>query len=329
MPRIKLFLMRHSKSCCNHIRHDPDVADIPLSQDIRDPALSIEGHRVAAEYGPRIRSCLQKAGFDVPTALITSSRLRRAKETAALIFGRPSKPLSHFAENGAIPENTPAAATYEKPSWPSYVKQIAALAKDGDSVATVGHGSYLLSLWPMLTGQERKERLNNLDGILLDITVSSSGHAVVHGHRELRCLVKPKDHADKCTTADNKKIAALSKMTTFRKGKHTKAKTQKRQRNRSRSRSQRGGFTNLPLGYVQPGGQFAGTTTLATGGSVVYPTTGDFVRAPLNQTGGHVGGFSPAIMGAFAANGARLMPFAGYMGYRMYSNQPTRKHRRR
>ena len=329
MPRIKLFLMRHSKSCCNHIRHE---TDIPLSQEIRDPALSIEGHHVAAEYGPRIRSCLQKAGFDVPTALITSSRLRRAKETAALIFGRPSKPLSHFAENGAIPENTPAAATYEKPSWPSYVKQIAALTKDGDSVATVGHGSYLLSLWPMLTGHERKERLNNLDGILLDITVSPSGHAVVHGHRELRCLVKPKDHADKCTTADNKKIAALSKMTTFRKGKHTKAKTQKRQRTRSRSRSQHGGFTNLPLGYVQPGGQFAGTTTQATGGGVVFPTTGDFVRAPLNQTGGHVGGFSPAIMGAFAANGARLMPFAGYMGYRMYSNQKKsrrRTHKRR
>ena len=320
MPRIKLFLMRHSKSCCNHIRHDPDVTDIPLSQEIRDPALSIEGHRVAADYGPRIRSCLQKAGFDVPTALITSSRLRRAKETAALIFGQPSKPLSHFAENGAIPENTPTGATYEKPSWPSYVKQIAALTKDGDSVATVGHGSYLGSLWPMLTGHERKERLNNLDGILLDINVSPSGHAVVHGHRELRCLVKAKDHADKCTAADNKKIAALSKMTTFRKrGKRTK----------KRSRSQRGGFTNLPLGYVQPGGQFAGTTTQATGGGVVFPTTGDFVRAPLNQTGGHVGGFSPAIMGAFAANGARLMPFAGYMGYRMYSNQPTRKHRRR
>ena len=322
MPRIKLFLMRHSKSCCNHIRHE---TDIPLSQEIRDPTLSIEGHRVAAEYGPRIRRCLQKAGFDVPTALITSSRLCRAKQTAALIFGRPSKPLSHFAENGAIPENTPATATYEKPSWPSYVKQIAALAKDGDSVATVGHGSYLLSLWPMLTGHERDDRLNNLDGILLDITVSSSGHAVVHGHRELRCLIKPKDHADKCTTADNKKIAALSKMTTFRKrGKQTKAMTRKR------TRSQRGGFTNLPLGYVQPGGQFAGTTTYPTGTDTVFPTTGDFVRAPLSQSGG----FSPAIMGAFASNGARLMPIAGYMGYRMYTNQPsrrnkTRRHKRR
>jgi len=326
MPRIKLFLMRHSKSCCNHIRHDSVSPDIQLSQEIRDPALSIEGHRVAVEYGPRIRSCLQKAGFDVPTALITSSRLQRAKQTAALIFGRPSKPLSHFAENGAIPENTPAGtAAYEKPSWPSYVKQIADLAKDGDSVATVGHGSYLLSLGPMLTGQERIERLNNLDGILLDITVSSSGQAIVHGHRELRCAIKAKDNTDKCTTADNRKIAALSKMTAFRKrGKGAKASTKKR------SKSQRGGFTNLPLGYVQPGGQFAGTSTHTTGTDTVFPTTGDFVRAPLSQTGG----FSPAIMGAFASNGARLMPFAGYMGYRMYTNQPhrrnkTRRHKRR
>ena len=314
MPRIKLFLMRHSKSCCNHIRHDSNVQNIPLSQEIRDPALSVDGHRVAGLYGPRIRSCLQKAGFDVAGAMIASSKLHRAQETAKLVFGRAATPLTHFAENGAIPENTPADSSYEKPNWPAVVRQLARLTGEGDSVAVVGHGSYLGSLWPILTGKERDSRLNNLDGILLDISVAASGHFVVHGHRELRCLLKAKDHGDKCTTMDTRKIAALSKMTTF--------KAKKTKRTMRRSRSQRGGFANLPLGYVQPGGQMAGTSPSPTGVQPVFPTEGQYIRAPLP---GQIGGFSPSVMGAFAANGMRLVPMAGYMGYRMYSNEKKKR----
>ena len=306
--------MRHSKSCCNHIRHDSNVQNIPLSQEIRDPSLSVEGHRVATMYGPNIRSCLKKAGFDVDNALIASSMLKRAQETATLIFNRVPRTIDFFTENGAIPENTPADTTYRKPDWKQFIQQLAPLTKDGASVAVVGHGSYLGSLWPALTGKARDSRLNNLDGILLDIEVGATGLTKVYGHRELRCRMKPADHGDQCTVADTRKITALSKrMTRYsKKGWGT------------RKANQRGGFASMPLGFHQAGAQFAGTTSYPTGTQTVFPTEGAYVRAPLVQS--QAGGFSPAIMGSFVANGARLVPIAGYMGYRMLSNQKkTRK----
>jgi phosphohistidine phosphatase SixA len=340
MARIKLFLMRHSKSCCNHIRHDANVANIPLSvrrrrgdghvtarlsQKIRDPALSAEGRRVAVLYGPMLQRRLRDGGFDVEKAKILTSKLQRAKETAALVFGRSSYVIDNFTENGAIPENTPASTTYKKPSWPAVVKQLAALTKEGESVVAVGHGSYLGSLWPLLTGAPRKAKLNNLDGILLDITVSPSGRFVVHGHLDLQCLIQTKDRGDRCSVADTQKIAALSKMS-------RQSKNQRKSRKQRRSRSQSGGFaTSMPLGFHQAGAQFAGTFAYPTGDQPVFPTEGNFIRAPLTQT--QAGGFSPSVMGAFAENGARLLPMAGYMGYRMISNEKsqkkTRKHKRR
>lgn len=328
MIRVKLFLMRHSKSCCNHIRHDTNVANIPLSQKIRDPALSVEGRRVATLYGPMLRRRLAEAGFDIDDAIILSSKLQRAKETASLVFRRESRVIDHFTENGAIPENTPASTGYKKPRWSAVVKQLATLSSNGDSIVAVGHGSYLGSLWPTLTGSPRKARLNNLDGILLDITVSPSGRYVVHGHQEIHIpkAAKATDQGDKCSVADTRKIAALSKMP----GRKSQRKTQKQRNQRKSHRSQRnqsGGFaTSMPLGFHQAGAQFAGTFAYPTGDQPVFPTEGNFIRAPLTQT--QNGGFSPSVMGAFAENGARLLPMAGYMGYRMLSNQKkTRKHR--
>jgi phosphohistidine phosphatase SixA len=328
MPRIKLFLMRHSKSCCNHIRHDANVQNIPLSQKIRDPSLSAEGRRVASLYGPILQRRLVDAGFDTDKATILTSKLQRAKETAALVFKRESRVIDHFTENGAIPENTPASTTYKKPSWPAVVKQLAALTSNGESVVAVGHGSYLRSLWPTLTGAPRKTRVNNLDGILLDITVNPSGRFVIHEHRSLQCpmAIKAKDRGDKCGLADTRKIAALSKMSRQSR-KQRKSQRKSKSQRRSRRKSQSGGFaTSMPLGFHQAGAQFAGTFPYPTGDRPVFPTEGNFIRAPLSQTGG----FSPSVMGAFAENGARLLPMAGYMGYRMMSNQKkTRKHKRR
>jgi len=290
--------MRHSKSCNNHIRSTVD-----FSQEVRDPALSTEGRRVAALYGPHLQQLLTDTGFDVKAARICSSTLRRAKETAALVFGRKSQCIAHFTENGVIPENTPEGSRYIEPNWPSVVKQLSKETSDGDSVVIVGHGSYLRSLWPALTGAPRKEHLNNLEGILLDITAHPSGRATVHGYREFPCPpeYRATDHQDRCTVADTRKIAALHK----------------------KMRKQRGG---MPQGYHQPGAQFVHTSSIPTGVATVFPTDGAFVRAPLSQTGG----FYPSVMGAFAANGSSLVPVAGYMGYKMFSNnkQKTRKNKK-
>ena len=316
--------MRHSKSCCNHIRHDVNVQNIPLSQKIRDPALSIEGRRVASLYGPILQRRLAAVGFDIGKAKILTSKLQRAKETAALVFKRESRVIDNFTENGAVPENTPASTPYKKPSWPAVVKQLADLTSNGDSVVVVGHGSYLGSLWPLLTGAPRKTRLNNLDGILLDITVSPSGDFIVHEHRDflIPMTIKAKDRNDRCSVADTRKIAALSKM------KQRKSqRKQRRSQRKSRRTNQSGGFaTSMPLGFHQAGAQFTGTFPYPTGDRPVFPTEGNFIRAPLPQAGG----FSPSVMGAFAENGARLVPMAVYSGYKLMSNQKkTRKHKRR
>jgi len=294
-----------------------------LSQKIRDPALSAEGRRVASLYGPVLQQRLSEAGFDTGNAKILTSKLQRAKETAALVFKRESQPIDYFTENGAVPENTPASTKYKKPSWPAVVKQLAVLTSDGDSVVAVGHGSYLGSLWPTLTGSPRKQRLNNLDGILLDITVNPSGQYVVHGHRELLIpkAAKAKDRGDKCSVADTRKIAALSKM-----GSRKLRKSQRsRKQRRSHRKSQSGGFT--PLGFHQAGAQFAGTFPYPTGDRPVFPTEGNFIRVPLPQT--QVGGFSPSVMGAFAENGARLVPMAIYSGYKLISSQKSQKSQKR
>ena len=41
-----------------------------------------------------------------------------------------------------------------------------------------------------------------------------------------------------------------------------------------------------------------------------------------------VGGWSPSLMASFAVNGMRLLPVAGYMGYKMFKNNKTMKRKR-
>jgi len=87
----------------------------------------------------------------------------------------------------------------------------------------------------------------------------------------------------------------------------------------------------MPLAYFQDGAQMRGTEGSETGVGLAGMSSG-FVREALIQTGGKRrtlrGGFSPSVMGAFAANGARLIPLAAYMGYKMYSNDSGSHHRR-
>jgi hypothetical protein len=90
----------------------------------------------------------------------------------------------------------------------------------------------------------------------------------------------------------------------------------------------------MPLAYFQDGAQMRGTEGSETGVGLAGMSTG-WVREALTQTGGkrrsrrqQQGGFSPSVMGAFATNGARLLPLAAYMGYKMYSNDSGSHHRR-
>jgi broad specificity phosphatase PhoE len=317
--------MRHSKSCSNYTRsfannaENTDDPDVYVSQRIRDPRLSVAGASVAKGYRTQLQSRLRKNGFDVGHAMICASTLRRAQDTAYLVFGRRPIVLPHFAENGNLPENTPEGSAYAAPSWVHFIAHLSSLVKDGDSVVVVGHGSYLRSLWPRLTGAVMHRRLNNLDGILLDADIRADGlrvrsfKEIPYGHATLGIGIHG---SDKCTLHDTRKIAAIRRV--------------------MRTRKQRGGngSTGMPLAYFQDGAQMKGMFGEPTGVGLAG-TSNSMVRMPLQQRGGKTrkrrqgGGFSAAIMGSFAANGIKLMPLAGYMGYKMYSNQRKRRTVRR
>jgi phosphohistidine phosphatase SixA len=317
MPRIKLFLMRHSKSCSNHVREEESDDGAFISKGIRDPALSVIGTRNARRYGPVLRKRLASDGFDTDKALIAASTLRRAQLTAFLVFGRSPRVVPWFAENGQIPENTPEGRRYTAPKWSSFLAHLSTQVGEGDSVIIVGHGSYLRSLWPRLTGSEKAARLNNLDGILLDATISASGLRV-HSFKEIPYTGPAFAAAkDQCSTEDTRKIEVL------RRGMNREHNSV---RNRKTIRKQRGGngCAGMPLAYFQDGAQMKGTFGEQTGVGLANPTA-NWVRPPLSQTGG----FSPSIMGAFATNGARLIPVAAYMGYKMYTNKTKKKKKSR
>lgn len=331
MPRIQLFLMRHSTSCSNLVREN----ETHLSQRIRDPELSVEGQRLAERYRPHLQKKLEAEGFDMETAIIASSTLQRAKQTAAVVFGKKPIPLPCFKENGAIPENTPVGDTYAPPCWKRFSDHIAELIEKSPkttAVAAVGHGSYLRSLWPTLTGHARRSRLNNLDGILLDVDVRGRSLHIL-GHKEIRCPFHISMKKDRCSVTDTRKIAAL------------------------RRGMQRGGngSAGMHQAFFQDGAQMSGRFSEPTGVGLAGSSS-SWVRSPLHQSGGsrrrtmkkqkkqrggfslraqrsrhshhsQNGGFSPSIMGGFATVGLRALPVAAYLGYKMYSNKkkPTKR----
>jgi len=305
-----------------------------VSKEIRDPGLSALGTAAARAYGPTLRSRLIEEGFDLDGAFIGASALRRAQDTARVVFGRDPVGLPHFTENGQIPENTPAGSPYAAPNWARFIAHLSTLVTEGQSVVVVGHGSFLLSLWPKLTGKARGKRLNNLDGILLEADISPNGLRV-QGFKELRAPALPMKGADKCNVEDTRKLRGTSRSMTRQRGGN--------------------GSAGMPLGFFNDGAQMRGTMGEATGVGLAG-SSGSWVRAPLNQIGGRMtrrrratrgrhsrhsqsrgfglrakrtrhsrrsqsGGFSPSVMGAFASNGLRLLPIAGYMGYKMYSNK--------
>ena len=88
----------------------------------------------------------------------------------------------------------------------------------------------------------------------------------------------------------------------------------------------------MPLAYYQPGAYE--TRTLEATGAGFAGSTATWAREPVMQTGGRrtrrqAGGFSPSVMGQFASAGLRLLPVAGYMGYKMFNKKGSRKTRRR
>ena len=180
MVHVKIFLMRHSRSCSNLVRHYATTdAQTEASQQISDPALSRIGLAMARSYGPRLQASLRAAGLNPDTAILGSSYLRRARETIAALFPNQTYHLfSHFKEHGAIPENTPAGAVvYQRPNFKLFMQHVADVQKTTGATefVIVGHGSFLRNdAWTSLSSSPHK-RFGNLDGFLIEADMES-GH---------------------------------------------------------------------------------------------------------------------------------------------------------
>ena len=345
MPRIKLVLIRHSKSCSNLVRDSTKTSKgeidwnhpiAKISQQLRDPGLTTVGTRMASVYGPVLQRHLKAAGFDIDHAIIGSSALRRAKETATLLFPEHSRIVfPHLTEHGALPENMPRGNYKSRPDWRAFIEHLCSTIAGDCHIAIVGHGSYLKKVWADISGKEPLT-LHNLDGFIIDGTLEDGR---LHVAKTTKMLydhgVKSKDVADKCPVAEDdqfvsRKLAA-----------HTRKMARRSLKRSSRSRKQRGGATGMPLAWYHQGAQMRAPYTAEATGADAATSTAGWARTGLAQTGGRrstirrqkqQGGFAPSIMGSFVSNGARLVPVAAYMGYKLLGKKgkrATRKHKHR
>ncbi len=87
----------------------------------------------------------------------------------------------------------------------------------------------------------------------------------------------------------------------------------------------------MPLAWYQPGAQMRAPYIAEATGEGAAGSTAGWARIGLAQTGGRrrtrkqQGGFAPSVMGSFVENGARLIPVASYMGYKLFSGKKGRR----
>lgn len=155
---------------------------------------------MADTYGSALRAKAEAAGFDLDTATIGSSALRRAKETAALLFPEQASRLvvfPHLTEHGRIPENTPKRHAHTRPDWPAFLRHLRVSRATSETsskavgyiqshklrladppplqVIAVGHGSYLREVWRQLTGKPWAA-FHNLDAFVVEGDLDVRGH---------------------------------------------------------------------------------------------------------------------------------------------------------
>ncbi len=324
MQPVRIAFIRHSKSCANHLRSIDDQLT-EASQKLRDASLSAVGQRMARQYSPLLHRKLRDMGFTLNAdTVVGSSRLRRARHTAALLFpGRRREVYPYFTEYGKVPENTPQGHRYQEPSWSEFTKHIHKEHPSTEEFVIVGHGYFLRAVvWPSITGRVYDAPgFYNLDGFVVTGHFTSDGVLLVSSVQDLPYTgpVNPATTPDMCTLPP--KIATL-----------TRERTMPCHKTRKQRKAQRGGATSMPLAYFHNGAQLMGTTADPTGVGI-GSTTSSWARAPIQQTGGskkkeQAGGFSPSLMGSFAANGLRyVLPIAAYTGYKMLTRRRNRSRR--
>jgi len=219
MKEITLVMIRHSKSCTNHLRDvaGTHVVDHPLvaaSQQIRDPALSVHGAAMARAYGPTLRACLQRLGLPPlldSSVAIGNSGLRRARETASLLFPTiPTADLVHFPhikEFGNIPENTPSRLRRDRPDFRAFLRHLHGLPQT--TFIVVAHGSFLRSeAWPAVAPRRpHHARFGNLDAFVVRTKLTEDGRLLSPRTTDLPWRGGKPRGADRCSRRVERLIA--------------------------------------------------------------------------------------------------------------------------
>ena len=81
---LRIFFMRHSKSCSNMLRENETATGFRLkdvSQKIRDAPLSEKGVEMARAYKAKLTTVLSSIGILTPETYIGASELTRAQQT--------------------------------------------------------------------------------------------------------------------------------------------------------------------------------------------------------------------------------------------------------
>lgn len=202
-------MIRHSKSCANHVRdiagtHDTDHPLVSASQQIRDPALSSHGTAMARAYRPILQSRLRRLDLTLtgPSVQIGSSGLRRARETAQLLFpGVTPIHFPHIKEFGNIPENTPVQRQRDRPDFRAFLRHLHGLPPQINTVIVVAHGSFLRSeAWPIVSPRKSSHpRIGNLDAFVVHTGLTEDGRLLHPRVTDLPWFGKKPTGGDRCS----------------------------------------------------------------------------------------------------------------------------------
>ena len=218
MRDITLVMVRHSKSCSNYVRdiagtHDTAHPLVAASQQIRDPALSTHGTVMARAYGPSLRARLHSQGVSLegPTVAIGSSGLRRARETAGLLFPAvPDRSLArfpHIKEFGNIPENTPGRLRRDRPDFRAFLRHLHDLPQS--TFIVVAHGSFLRSeAWPIVSPRRpTHSRFGNLDAFVVRAGLTEDGRLMCPRTTDLPWTGRKPMGGDRCSRRVERLVA--------------------------------------------------------------------------------------------------------------------------
>ena len=281
--------MYHNRSFRN------DACD-PLAnaiENIPNPVLSKHGKTMCREYGPVLKERLEAAGIDFGAALLGGSYLRRATETASLLFpGHTVARVPYLTEPGDIPVNQPDGGFTS--SWPDALRHLAGTGQT--QFVIVSHGNYMRErVWPSVS-REPSAYMGNLDTIVIRGFLTREGNL-------LRPTAHRIDYDGRLTTESPGDSCSLPRSLAYI---HQLARRTKKQQLADQARMRKPRQT----------------------GGWIPSVMGSFVKVPkAPSVTDQKGGFIPSVMGGFVENGLRLIPLCGYLGYKMFKT--TRKTKRR